>query len=150
IQIFIKKSMQWAAKPLSAGEGDRFKARTIPVFAHSCYLINLATPKRRVRTKSVAGIAEEVEPATRVRVPFTVMHRGADLGGGEDAATRFDEWPEVRRRAASQRLEEAARLTRRSPRAHWQRADWCGWFPQRAARSALAGLADGPRNAEER
>ena len=105
IQIFLKNNMQWAAKPLTAGEVDRFKARTIPVFAHSCYLINLATPDRRVRAKSVAAIVEETERATRLGVPFIVMHPGAHLGAGEVTGLR----------AVAGGLDEAFRAARGSP-----------------------------------
>ena len=105
IQIFLKNNMQWAAKPLTADEVERFKARTIPVFAHSCYLINLATPDRRVRAKSVAAIVEEIERATRLGVPFIVMHPGAHLGAGEVAGLR----------AVAGGLDEAFRATRDSP-----------------------------------
>ena len=104
IQVFLKNNMQWTGKPLTAGEVARFKARTLPVFAHSCYLINLATPHRHVRTKSVAALVEEIERATVLDVPFIVMHPGAHLGSGEAAGLR----------AVAGSLDEVFRATRRS------------------------------------
>jgi deoxyribonuclease-4 len=88
VQIFLKNNMQWHGKPLTAGEIQRFRARSLPAFAHSCYLINLAAPKSRIRERSIAALIDEIQRATELGVPFIVMHPGAHLGTGEAAGLR--------------------------------------------------------------
>ncbi len=105
IQIFLKNNMQWRGRRFSAGEIRRFRARALPVFAHSCYLINLAAPNGRVRQRSIAALVDEIERATTLGVPFIVMHPGAHLGAGERAGLK----------AVARGLDEVFRATRRSP-----------------------------------
>lgn len=105
IQIFLKNNMQWRGRRFSAGEIRRFRARTLPVFAHSCYLINLAAPDGRVRHRSIAALVDEIGRATALGVPFIVMHPGAHLGAGERAGLK----------AVARGLDEVFRATRRSP-----------------------------------
>jgi deoxyribonuclease-4 len=93
IQIFLKNNMQWRGRKLLPAEIQRFgrlkHATGIrPVFAHSCYLINLAATDERIRRKSVAALIDEVRRAGQLSVPFIVMHPGAHLGAGERAGLR--------------------------------------------------------------
>ncbi len=81
IQIFLKNQVQWNAKPYSDDEVRLFRRqRNIPVFAHSCYLINLAAPDPR---RSIAAMADEVRRAEQLDVPFIVVHPGSHRGAGE-------------------------------------------------------------------
>jgi deoxyribonuclease-4 len=97
--------MQWRGRHHGRDEINRFRQRALPAFAHSCYLINLASPNALVRQKSVAAIIDEIERATALEVPFIVMHPGAHLGAGEEAGLR----------AIAGRLDKAFAATRRSP-----------------------------------
>ena len=88
IQVFTKSNRQWAAKPLSDGEVERFKANLEatgigPVVAHDCYLLNLAAPRAALWRKSVAAFRIEIERADRLGIPYLVTHPGAHLGAGE-------------------------------------------------------------------
>jgi deoxyribonuclease-4 len=105
IQIFLKNNMQWRGRKLTPGEIERFRQRTMPVFAHSCYLINLAAPNAGVRQRSIAALVDEIERATALDVPFIVMHPGAHLGSGETAGLK----------TVARSLDEAFRATRKSP-----------------------------------
>jgi deoxyribonuclease-4 len=105
IQIFLKNNMQWRGRKLAPGEIRRFRARTMPVFAHSCYLLNLAAPNGRIRQRSIAALVDEVERAAALGLPFIVMHPGAHLGAGEVAGLK----------AVARGLDEVFRATRRSP-----------------------------------
>ncbi len=89
IQIFTKNARSWRAKPLKGEEIEEFlkvkEATGIdPVVAHDTYLINLASPKEEVYSKSIEALWEELERASALRVPYLVMHPGAHLGSGEE------------------------------------------------------------------
>lgn len=88
LQIFLKNSNRWDARPLSAQDRELFaaaRARTgiDPVVAHDSYLINLASPDRALREKSVRAFMEEMGRANFLGVPFLVLHPGAHMGTGE-------------------------------------------------------------------
>jgi deoxyribonuclease IV len=93
IQIFLKNNMQWRAKKLGASEVERFgtlrqTTRIAPVFAHSSYLINLASTNTRFLRRSILGLIDEIGRADRLGMPFIVMHPGAHMGAGERAGLR--------------------------------------------------------------
>ena len=72
IQIFTKNASQWRAPPLTDRLVHDFKSerkRTgIQVVAHDAYLINLGSPKRDLREKSVAAFIDEMERAERLEI----------------------------------------------------------------------------------
>lgn len=93
VQIFLKNNRQWRGKPLPAAETARFHALQAetgihPVFAHGSYLINLAATNPEVHRRSVAALIDEIHRATRLGVPWIVMHPGAHGGAGEDAGLK--------------------------------------------------------------
>jgi deoxyribonuclease-4 len=92
-QIFVKNNMQWLGRPQSPRElslyANELAANSVKsVFGHTGYLINLGAPASENREKSIASLIQEIQLATELGVPFLVMHPGAHLGTGEDAATR--------------------------------------------------------------
>jgi deoxyribonuclease-4 len=93
IQIFLKSNVQWEAKPYSAQEVRAFRELQTasgirPVFAHGCYLINLAAADEQVYARSVAALADEIHRADQLGLPFVVIHPGSHLGRGEAAGLR--------------------------------------------------------------
>ncbi|MBI4391554.1 MAG: deoxyribonuclease IV [candidate division NC10 bacterium] len=93
IQIFTKNTNQWRARPLSARKVEAFRAaqRTSgigPVLAHTSYLINIASPDRRLFRRSVEALREEAERAERLGIPYLVLHPGAHLGRGVEEGTK--------------------------------------------------------------
>jgi len=89
IQIFLKNSNQWHAKPISEEEAQAFRDALAEssiecVFGHDSYLINLASPKDDLFAKSIAAMVDEVERATLLGVPFIVIHPGSHVGEGGD------------------------------------------------------------------
>ena len=99
VQIFLKNNMQWQGKPLAPDEIARFRQRTLPAFAHSGYLINIAAINLTFLRRSIAALIDEIERATALGVPFIVLHPGAQ----GDLAT------------ASRSLDEVFAATKRSP-----------------------------------
>jgi len=56
------------------------------VFGHTGYLINLGAPPSENRDRSIKSLSQEIELAMALKLPFLVMHPGAHLGAGEEAA----------------------------------------------------------------
>lgn len=92
MQVFVKNNNRWEGPPIPPDAVPRFHdglARAgIPidaVFAHTCYLINLATTRLDVLIKSRAALADELARCAMLGIPGLVMHPGAHLGAGRDA-----------------------------------------------------------------
>ena len=90
IQIFVKSSNQWKAKPLTDEEVQKFKdeqKRTgiEPVVAHDSYLINLGSPDPALLDKSRKSFLMEMERCEKLGIPYLVTHPGSHTGAGEEA-----------------------------------------------------------------
>jgi deoxyribonuclease-4 len=90
IQVFLKSSNRWEARPL--GDRDRDLVRRAqkrsgirPVLAHDSYLINLASPDASLYEKSVHAFIEEMTRAEFLGIPCIVLHPGSHVGSGVDA-----------------------------------------------------------------
>ncbi|MGQ9517908.1 MAG: deoxyribonuclease IV [Anaerolineae bacterium] len=93
IQIFTKNTNQWRARPLDAGEVQRFHAlqpqyHIFPVVGHAAYLINLASPDDALWERSLEAFIEELQRAEQLGLPGLVVHPGAHMGAGEEAGLR--------------------------------------------------------------
>ncbi len=89
VQVFTKNQRQWAAPPLKKEDVDlwfehRESTGIEHVVSHDSYLINLASPKKDVREKSIKLYVDEVERCEALGIPHLVMHPGAHLGVGEE------------------------------------------------------------------
>src|SRR2546428_13052162 len=87
VQIFLKNQRQWAAKPLGADEIRMFHAarrRTgiRRLFAHSSYLINLASPDPSAWAQAVTAFTDELERAEALGLSCVVIHPGSHMGAG--------------------------------------------------------------------
>jgi deoxyribonuclease-4 len=91
IQLFTRSNLRWRARPVSAAESEKFKnnlrlSGINPAFAHTCYLINPASPDSVIYKKSCAALLEELKRCTSLGLPFLVMHPGSHMGAGEKRA----------------------------------------------------------------
>lgn len=82
LQIFTRNINQWAVKPIAAEDARAFRAAVKAaglrfVVAHDSYLINPAAADATLRTKSIAGLAEELRRAELLGIPWVVAHPGA-------------------------------------------------------------------------
>jgi deoxyribonuclease-4 len=91
LQVFVKSSNQWAARPFLDGEAEAFRraARAAGVadhtVAHASYLINLASPDPLLWRRSVEALREEVSRCRSLEIPYLVLHPGSHVGSGEQA-----------------------------------------------------------------
>lgn len=88
IQIFSTNPNQWKSRPLSSNEIERFKDAAAatgvePAMTHTSYLINIASPSKEQRTKSIKAFYQELERAEALEIPYVVSHPGAHMGTSE-------------------------------------------------------------------
>lgn len=93
LQVFVKSSRRWADKPLDPASVAAWPAALeqsgiapSAVVAHTSYLINLASPNPEVLAKSLAAVEDELRRCDALGIPGIVMHPGAHLGSGREAA----------------------------------------------------------------
>jgi deoxyribonuclease-4 len=82
VQVFSKNNNQWAGKPISAEDVERFggalaELRIAHPIAHNSYLINLAAPDDGLWHKSIDAFAIELDRADTLGIPYVVAHPGA-------------------------------------------------------------------------
>ena len=90
IQIFVKTPNRWVSKALAEENVAAFKEAVAetgiwPVFAHSLYLINLATPDDALWQKSLNALTDDLERCELLGLPGLVIHPGSHMGSGEEA-----------------------------------------------------------------
>jgi deoxyribonuclease-4 len=88
IQIFTKSSRQWASKPYTNEEIERFHINRKEtgigtVVAHDSYLLNMGSPDTALRTRSIAAFIDEFERCEVLGVTNLIAHPGAHVGAGE-------------------------------------------------------------------
>ena len=88
ISLFAKNGNQWKGKTLTDEDCATFQSmRTVrPMLTHASYLINLATTHEEVYRNSIAAMIDELDRAERLGIHAVVLHPGAHLGAGSDAA----------------------------------------------------------------
>ena len=90
LQIFVKSARQWDAKPVEPEEAREFRRRlelsglSRYTLAHSSYLINLASPDRAMRERSIRALRDEIARCAILGVPYLVLHPGSHVGQGEE------------------------------------------------------------------
>lgn len=91
LQVFVKNANQWRGRPLSDDEVDAFRtaldsSSIDEVVAHSTYLINLAATDPTNLRRSRSTLGDELDRCARLGILQLVLHPGAHLGAGEQAA----------------------------------------------------------------
>jgi deoxyribonuclease-4 len=92
MQIWTSNGSRWAATRRDPGEITEFAAearrRTIPLFAHGSYLVNLAAPSDSLLDKSRRAFLEELDRCEALGVWAVVIHPGAHGGAGAARGVR--------------------------------------------------------------
>jgi deoxyribonuclease IV len=88
VALFAKNASQWKGKELTDDDCATFaKLRNVrPLLTHASYLINLATTNPEFHRKSIAAMADELDRAERLGIHAVVLHPGAHMGAGPNAA----------------------------------------------------------------
>jgi deoxyribonuclease IV len=98
VQIFLSSPRQWAP-PKPRTDAETLRTCGVPIYAHSPYLLNLASADPVVRERSADLLQATCEAAATVGVRGVVVH-GGQTGADEDPALGPARW-----RAALERLE---------------------------------------------
>jgi len=82
VQVFVKNQRQWRAAALRPDDLGRWfelldRPGFGPVVAHAGYLINLASPDRRLLARSRAALVEEIKRCEMLGIPYLVIHPGS-------------------------------------------------------------------------
>ncbi|NLO73516.1 MAG: deoxyribonuclease IV [candidate division WS1 bacterium] len=91
LQMFTSSPAQWAVKPLDAAQGAALAqslaaADLHPHFVHAVYLLNLVSPDRVLRGKSVRHLAQELRRAETIGAAGVIFHLGSVGPQGKLAA----------------------------------------------------------------
>jgi deoxyribonuclease IV len=90
IQIFVKSSNQWQAKPISDEDLEKYHSEQKrtgigPVVAHDSYLINLGSPNPELLEKSRQAFLVELQRCEKLVIPYLVTHPGSYLDSPEQS-----------------------------------------------------------------
>ncbi len=93
VQIFSHNPRGWDRRPLKEDEVRRFRELAAaldirPVFIHSSYLVNLASPDRGVRRRSIELLTHELRTAGLLGADYLVLHPGRAVGQDIGTAIR--------------------------------------------------------------
>jgi deoxyribonuclease-4 len=87
-QMFSRNPRGWHSTKYAIGEVENFRIKLKrsgiwPVFVHTPYLLNLASPREDVYRKSVGVLKDELLVASELGIPFVVTHLGSHVGFGK-------------------------------------------------------------------
>jgi deoxyribonuclease IV len=90
IQLFVSNPRSWAPPTLSPNAAGEFSARRVaaglgPVFAHTSYMVNIASPNPDFLKRSVDLARRELDAVAAIGADGLVVHAGAG-GPGERRA----------------------------------------------------------------
>ena len=88
LQMFTSAPVQWARRKVGVREGSRLAQHLAelditPHFVHASYLLNLSSPDRALRRRSISDLAQEVEAARRLGAAGVIVHLGSVGEGGQ-------------------------------------------------------------------
>ncbi len=87
LQIFTKNQRQWRSPSLTESQieaflSERFNWGPYPIFSHTSYLLNLASPEPALWKKSLEDLKVELCRALSLRLEGVVTHPGSHRGEG--------------------------------------------------------------------
>ncbi|MCZ7662418.1 MAG: deoxyribonuclease IV [Thermoleophilia bacterium] len=92
VQLFPSNPRQWRPFIYSDGDlsdfGTRLRRAGLPLFIHTIYLINLASPDATLRKRSTVALTQALVFAARTAASGVVTHIGSHRGDGFRTALR--------------------------------------------------------------
>jgi deoxyribonuclease-4 len=87
VQVFTQSPRMWKPTAHAPEQVERFRARRAEVglgavVCHALYLVNLASPDRTIRRKSLAAMCASLETAAAIDAEAVIFHVGSHLGAG--------------------------------------------------------------------
>jgi len=92
-QIFTRNPRSWKFRDFREGEAEAFREKRAeagldPAYGHMPYILNLASPDRRIYSRSVASLKTGLSRCEALGIPMLVTHIGSHLGKGSKAGVR--------------------------------------------------------------
>ena len=89
IQIFTANQKQWASRPISEEalllwEKSLNETQIKKIMSHDSYLINLGSPKKDIKEKSLKAFEAEIKRCLQLKLDFLNFHPGAATGDTEE------------------------------------------------------------------
>jgi deoxyribonuclease-4 len=93
LQIFGRNARGWRGRAYPAQEIDELRdvlngAGISPLVLHSSYLVNLASPDRELRRRSIDSVADDMARAAALGAACVTVHFGHHMGAGLAAGIR--------------------------------------------------------------
>jgi deoxyribonuclease-4 len=93
MQMFLHNPRGWRIRRIGDEEIEAFRRLAgeydiRPIFIHSSYLINLASPSTDIRRRSIGLLSYEIRMASLLGVEYIVLHPGKAAGQGLGVAIR--------------------------------------------------------------
>jgi len=93
MQIFSRSPQRWRQKVIDSQEIEAFnkargKSHIKPVFIHVPYLINLASPDRKLYGASIKAYIEDINEAALLKADYIVTHMGSHKNTSEFAGIK--------------------------------------------------------------
>lgn len=94
LQMFVKNSTQWKAKPLDDEQAETYKkalskSNVRSVVVHSTYLINLCAKTPQTLHASRWTYTDELKRCEKLGIPYYNFHPGSHMGQGEEDGIRL-------------------------------------------------------------
>jgi len=88
-----KNDNQWRAKPITEEDARLFRSamKRLKIkrpLSHTSYLLNLASPDKELRKKSIDALVVELQRAELLGISYVVMHPGSYTTGTEKSGLR--------------------------------------------------------------
>lgn len=93
VQVFTQSPRMWRPTAHAPEQVERFRVRRVEagigaVVCHALYLVNLASPDRTIKRKSVTAMEATLEAADAIGAEGVIFHVGSHLGAGMATARR--------------------------------------------------------------
>jgi deoxyribonuclease IV len=91
IQLFSRNPRGWKYSSLGEKDVEEFRSSIMasglfPIFLHLPYLPNIASPKSKFYSRSIDGIAMDLERAQQLGAQYLIIHIGHRMESSEDQA----------------------------------------------------------------
>ncbi len=90
VQIFIGDPQSWK-KPAPRDDAESLRASPLPVYVHSPYLVNLASPNPKIRIPSRKILQQCCDAAKDVAAAAVIVH-GGHVSSPDELEGGFDAW----------------------------------------------------------
>ena len=90
VQIFVSDPQSWKA-PVPRADAEELKASGVPIYVHSPYLVNLASPNNKIRIPSRKILQQCCDAAVDLQARAVIVH-GGHVTADDDVEAGIERW----------------------------------------------------------